>query len=505
MAIRICPKCYGKCTTTRNDCVHCGYVFEQRYKRCPECGERIDSTLKECSTCGYKFDGENQELEPTSESLFFDDYFDDEDTPIETSAIETEPIILEETKVKSKSIYDQTETKSSNEIDSKSNEANYVFKKSAYLINKTMTEDEFKRELLIALALKEDSPYDVVCSSIDITENSCEMYIGEFEVHTAVKCFVGNEKEAVYLGQGKKYVLKGEKYTLNGHSKTAMENGETLVDMQKKRYVTEWTPYSKSQVGTYKNYAYSNKNSNFDFSSLVLHLEQFQNKEIDFPVDYSKVAFKKIKDSCEEESKQSISIPGSKYKDKVYNCTSKLLSLECYKYPVYEARISYQEKEYNFYWLACDSIKPIIEDYPREKKNLVAHTQKEYLFLWKIITCFMFLLSFGLLFARFCWLWIVTLLFTIISIGVEMSNSEYSMQRIKQENMTKKKEKLNKALLDNKLKALTLEEEKLFDLKKDSSENTKKRKMTLSWVNIVYIILFIVLFVASMIIFFGNY
>ena len=129
MAIRICPKCYGKCTTTRNDCVHCGYVFEQRYKRCPECGERIDSTLKECSTCGYKFDGENQELELTSkeQSLFFDDFLDDEDTPIETSAIETEPIIIEEAKVKSKSIYEQAETKSSNEIDSKSNEANYVF------------------------------------------------------------------------------------------------------------------------------------------------------------------------------------------------------------------------------------------------------------------------------------------------------------------------------------------------------------------------------------------
>ena len=58
MAIRQCPECRGMVSTTRNDCMHCGYVF-QNAKICPECGAEIDATSIECPICGYIFNKKN--------------------------------------------------------------------------------------------------------------------------------------------------------------------------------------------------------------------------------------------------------------------------------------------------------------------------------------------------------------------------------------------------------------------------------------------------------------
>ena len=57
MGIRICPKCGGKVSTSRNNCIHCGYVFPTT-KTCPDCGEEIDINAKECPICGYPFEQE---------------------------------------------------------------------------------------------------------------------------------------------------------------------------------------------------------------------------------------------------------------------------------------------------------------------------------------------------------------------------------------------------------------------------------------------------------------
>jgi hypothetical protein len=55
MAVKICPECGGKVAETRNDCIHCGYVFLLQ-KKCPECEENVDMAVKECPVCGYVFD-----------------------------------------------------------------------------------------------------------------------------------------------------------------------------------------------------------------------------------------------------------------------------------------------------------------------------------------------------------------------------------------------------------------------------------------------------------------
>ena len=54
MGIRLCPKCNGKVSTSRNDCIHCGYVFPSS-KKCPDCGEAVYINVMECPVCGYLF------------------------------------------------------------------------------------------------------------------------------------------------------------------------------------------------------------------------------------------------------------------------------------------------------------------------------------------------------------------------------------------------------------------------------------------------------------------
>ncbi len=66
MGIRICPKCKGKVSTSRNVCIHCGYVFPSS-KKCPDCGEPVDISVLECPVCGYLFNKESLEKRSSTE------------------------------------------------------------------------------------------------------------------------------------------------------------------------------------------------------------------------------------------------------------------------------------------------------------------------------------------------------------------------------------------------------------------------------------------------------
>ena len=63
MGIRICPKCGGKVSSSRNDCIHCGYVFPIT-KKCPDCEEDVDISVAECPICGYPFVAQEKVEQP---------------------------------------------------------------------------------------------------------------------------------------------------------------------------------------------------------------------------------------------------------------------------------------------------------------------------------------------------------------------------------------------------------------------------------------------------------
>ena len=54
MAIRICPKCGGKVSTSRETCSHCGHIFGVKIL-CPEGEKEVDINTVECPVCGYEF------------------------------------------------------------------------------------------------------------------------------------------------------------------------------------------------------------------------------------------------------------------------------------------------------------------------------------------------------------------------------------------------------------------------------------------------------------------
>ncbi len=68
MAIKICPKCGGKVSTSRDECIHCGYVFPKT-KQCPDCGESCPPEAKECPGCGYLFEGADKAASGASAPL----------------------------------------------------------------------------------------------------------------------------------------------------------------------------------------------------------------------------------------------------------------------------------------------------------------------------------------------------------------------------------------------------------------------------------------------------
>lgn len=73
MGIKICPECGGKVSETRNNCIHCGYIFPEPKpkKKCPDCEAEVDEDLNECPECGYYFvlpeASETKEKEPKTE------------------------------------------------------------------------------------------------------------------------------------------------------------------------------------------------------------------------------------------------------------------------------------------------------------------------------------------------------------------------------------------------------------------------------------------------------
>ena len=86
MAIRICPECGGKCTDTRKDCIHCGYIFPV-LKKCPECEENILEELDECPVCGFIF----RVKPPIRENERVEIALEEQEKPIDTERSEGLP------------------------------------------------------------------------------------------------------------------------------------------------------------------------------------------------------------------------------------------------------------------------------------------------------------------------------------------------------------------------------------------------------------------------------
>lgn len=56
MGVKICPECNGKVASSRMNCIHCGYEFNNAINiiKCKDCGAELNEGVLECPECGSR-------------------------------------------------------------------------------------------------------------------------------------------------------------------------------------------------------------------------------------------------------------------------------------------------------------------------------------------------------------------------------------------------------------------------------------------------------------------
>ena len=553
MAIRICPKCGGKCSDTRKDCPHCGYVFIET-KVCPECNENIDVQLDECPICGYHFINVDNKGNPneTEQDRDLTEITDEEEniekeklvsitcpncrsndclminddeyackncnyvfTKNDLKKLKIEPQLVSITcpncgsndclstgnneysckNCNSTFVYNDGKPTIINNINVNNNDKD-DFKKKALSFDKTISKDEFKRSLFIALATNEKTPSDLFDTEIKIVEEKGEVYFGAFEVESQVSCSVGYDRIEEYWDK---------------ESKVDYINGkriERLVDVKKTKTVTDWSPYHGTYSDIFSGYAFEDGQRVSEFRSVIKGVNKEKDVHIiDFPKKYSQKAYKELKHEAEFTCESLINIPGDHYKNASYNSSSKLVELFYFTGPIYRSSYTYNGEVYKNYAFAFgDALPPLISNYPNEDENILVRAHNKTIgkanasFVFKVIAIISLVIAFILLFAQIPWVWPISLLFIILEILLECkSNKEYNniITNAKKIKTDKKKQNLIKALRDNNLKALTSDEEKKFDFENSSDSFEKINKKKFRIINYILIVIFIIVFAFS--------
>jgi len=504
MAIRICPECGGKCTTTRKDCPHCGYIFKEE-KKCPECEEMIDASASICPVCGYYFlktekeeskEEISEKAEETSENVVTESATKPSlisiacpnCASIDCSLIGNDEYMCNICQSRFK--YNDGKPTIINNYINNVNNSKIEIDKRAVSFKKTINEDEYKRSLFISLAMISETPGDIFDNKFDIIEENSEVYFGAFEVESTVICSVGYDRIEEYWDKEKKTDGNGNTY---------------YVDVKKTRTVTDWSPFSGSGSGTFKNCVFEDGEYVENYFKIVEGaLNEEDAPKIDFPDNYSKKACDKLKQLAEFECERSINIPGDRHKDASYQSKSKMIALFYFLGPTYKSSYTYAGQQYCDYAFAYgNGLPPRLKDYPKEDGNILEKAKTEIKTkakiskICKILAGISLGIAFTLLFYRFPWIWPIPLGLIIVGAVIEIkSNKIYneSIGNSKKANTITKKNNLIKCLKDNNLDGLTKEEEKKFDSINDADSFSSVNKKKFSVINYVLGVLFLIVF-----------
>lgn len=258
MGIRICPDCGGKVSESRNDCIHCGYVFPVM-KKCPDCGESVEENAKMCPECGFPFD-ENTAPNKSASSVASEVVVEPiiaptvtnvasapmaspiDSQPMNESLDETTPVVCPQcgstdialqssdlgkckhcgtTVVLPKKEQNVTVVNNFVVSNNAENSANY------YTIKPERTlRDEFIREAYISLAKQRITPVDISDSKFDVVKDSVEQYIEvDSTANITYSATIGYDRQVEYTD-----------YDSTGRA------------VKKVKTVTDWKPFSGSLV-----------------------------------------------------------------------------------------------------------------------------------------------------------------------------------------------------------------------------------------------------------------
>ena len=369
MGIRICPECGGKVSTSRNECIHCGYVFPAT-KVCPDCEESIDVSAKVCPICGYIFENV-VEMQPSTALENADN------TPQVTIApivpvvvpVATETVQTMQQPTNATPIDETTPIVcpqcGSNDIELKSSELgkckhcgttvvlpkkeqnvtvvnNFVVSNNSedsaqyYIINRERTlDDEFRREAYVALTEDRRTPVDVSNGVFDYIGEGVEQYI---EVDA-----VANITYSATVGYD--YQVQYTEVDSNGnrHTKTKTE--------------TRWEPFSGSLIKDSTVYVGNDEHSfrqkSFEHALKSANIGSVVpyngTQAVDVaPLPPERSAIEDAKKTCIDraESEAKRSLPGDHYRDFHASGSATVKSVNSYAAPTQDSLLNYKDTDY---------------------------------------------------------------------------------------------------------------------------------------------------------------
>ena len=369
MGIRVCPDCGGKVSTSRKECIHCGYVFPAT-KICPDCEESVDIGAKECPICGCIFEAD---AEKQTQNVVVKE----EDTPQPVTIAPIVPVVVPVATESVQTMQQPTNTApidetisvvcpqcGSTDIALQSSDLgkckhcgttvvlpkkeqqvnivnNFVVSNSKedsakyYTIKRERTlRDEFVRGAYIDLTSDPKTPVDVSNGEFDIVQDNNEQYLK-----------VDTTSNLTYSASvGYDYQVQYTEVDSNGnkHTKTKTE--------------TKWEPYSGSLIKDLDIYVGNDEHSvrpiefglileNTDMNSIVPGYGTTSDVAPLPPKQDSVEQAKKISLSLvEDEAKKTL--PGDRYSDFHASGSATVKGISSYSAPTQDALFKYNDESH---------------------------------------------------------------------------------------------------------------------------------------------------------------
>lgn len=246
-----------------------------------------------------------------------------------------------------------------------------------YTVDKTKTIEELLRNIVVKLATDPNSPYDIADLKFgEVCESVQDVFLCRANVELDYTADVGYNTTEQYTTSERQTLRSGEYYTSNGRQIRANRDGNYVVDVTRRRSMTNWQPYSghinkEVRIGV----APGISNASSDRIAGAVNLATGRKKLKGETADIPDRIVADIKDNCAASIKKKIIIPGDTSKNLRSSEFVELQKIECYRVPYYEVSYTYKGVQYkagDFAFADCD---PALE-YPRSSTKIMERAKE---------------------------------------------------------------------------------------------------------------------------------
>lgn len=247
-----------------------------------------------------------------------------------------------------------------------------------FTVKKEVTEEQFLRNVLIALSKDEKSPSNIFKSNFGkVTEFESEFLVLSANVVVNYSGSCGYDRKEVYYEQVKEYDYSIKNYRYKNVEKT--------------RTVTDWRPHNGTLNARKAEVVLNKDNGDVEFELLFSNaLKQVKNENVieEGTADVNFSAYQSAIDGCNRRASWDVTWPGDRKKDYSYSFKTDVEDVQCYIVPCYMVEFVYNGKKYHAQGLAIGNVNEIhevpqadgkvesIETIEKRRKSKVAEAEK---------------------------------------------------------------------------------------------------------------------------------